>query len=300
MTVLNPVADRPAMTHAQRGYRLGLLLASGSALAYSTAGYFTRLIPLDVWTLLAWRGLFAGLFIAVFVLWQHGRHSFRAVRAIGIDGVVAAALSTIAMVFFFNALRRSTVAEVMIVSAGIPFFTAALSWLVIGERERGSTIIASIVAFLGVVVMVGGAPNETHVLGDLLAIGMAVSMAAVMVIIRRRRDVSMLPATCLSALLCPLVLWPFAVLEIPPVYELVQLALFGVVQSGLGLILLALGARLITATETALIGALETPLAAIWVWLAFGELPTTQPAIGGAIVMAAVLALGGRGSGRHT
>lgn len=41
--------------HAQ-----GILLITLSAVAYSSAGFFTRLIHLDAWTMLFWRGLFAG------------------------------------------------------------------------------------------------------------------------------------------------------------------------------------------------------------------------------------------------
>ncbi|MBU7009015.1 hypothetical protein Ga0451573_003998, partial [Peptococcaceae bacterium DYL19] len=37
------------------GYRLGLVFVTGSAVAWSTAGFFTRLIQLDSWTMLAWR-----------------------------------------------------------------------------------------------------------------------------------------------------------------------------------------------------------------------------------------------------
>jgi hypothetical protein len=40
---------------------LGSLVVAVSATAYSTAGFFTRLIDLDIWTVLFWRGLFAGL-----------------------------------------------------------------------------------------------------------------------------------------------------------------------------------------------------------------------------------------------
>ena len=32
-------------------------------MAYSSAGFFTRLTHLDAWTMLFWRGLFAGLMI---------------------------------------------------------------------------------------------------------------------------------------------------------------------------------------------------------------------------------------------
>jgi len=66
------------------------------------------------------------------------------------------------------------------------------------------------------------------------------------------------------------------------------LFLFGVTQFGLGLLFLTLGARLISATQTALFNNLETPLAPIWVWLAFGEVPPLLTCVGGAVVLLAV------------
>jgi len=33
-------------------------------------GFFTRLIDTDVWTMLFWRGLFGGLFIAGYIVWR--------------------------------------------------------------------------------------------------------------------------------------------------------------------------------------------------------------------------------------
>ena len=39
-------------------YARGLVLTTLSAIAWSTAGFFTTLIPLDNWSLLVWRGLF--------------------------------------------------------------------------------------------------------------------------------------------------------------------------------------------------------------------------------------------------
>jgi drug/metabolite transporter (DMT)-like permease len=90
-----------------------------------------------------------------------------------------------------------------------------------------------------------------------------------MVIIRRHSETPMVPAAGLSALLCPLFVWPLAVGPACFIY----LGLFGVSQFGLGLLLLSLGARLISATETALIQASEVPLGPLWVWLAFCEVP---------------------------
>src|SRR5262245_4250723 len=45
----------------------GVLLILGSATAFATAGFFTRLVAADAWSILFWRGVFGGLFIAGFV-----------------------------------------------------------------------------------------------------------------------------------------------------------------------------------------------------------------------------------------
>jgi len=66
------------------------------------------------------------------------------------------------------------------------------------------------------------------------------------------------------------------------------LFLFGVVNSALGLSLFILGARLLPAIETALITALDAPLAPILVWLVFSETPGVPTLVGGAIVFIAV------------
>ena len=65
--------------------------------------------------------------------------------------------------------------------------------------------------------------------------------------------------------------------------------MFGSAQFGLGLMLLTLGSRLISATRASLIGNLDLPLGPFWVWLAFAEVPAGPTWIGGGIVMAAVL-----------
>jgi len=52
---------------------------------------------------------------------------------------------------------------------------------------------------------------------------------------------------------------------------------------------MTLGARLISAPRAALISATEVPIACLWVWLTFGEVPAPMVFIGGAIVLGAVL-----------
>lgn len=71
---------------------------------------------------------------------------------------------------------------------------------------------------------------------------------------------------------------------------LVWLALLGGVQLGLGLIFFTIGARLISAAETALISMLEVVLGPLWVWIGLRERPDMATVAGGVIVLLAVIA----------
>ena len=62
---------------------MGTVLVVGSAVAYSSAGFFTRLIDLDTATLMFWRGLFAGLFMSAWIVIAYGRDTSATVRKIG-------------------------------------------------------------------------------------------------------------------------------------------------------------------------------------------------------------------------
>jgi drug/metabolite transporter (DMT)-like permease len=144
------------------------------------------------------------------------------------------------------------------------------------------------VALAGVALMVGG-PGGGSLLGDGLSLLMALAFAVSIVISRHRRDVSMLPATCLSQLFLVVAFAPFASVAGMPGDDVVALAALGAGQIGLGLALLTVGARLIPAAQVALITLLEVVLGPLWVWLAVDEEPTTATLLGGAIVVVAVV-----------
>lgn len=268
---------------------LGTLLIVGSAVAYSLSGYFTRLITLDVWTVLFWRGIFGGLFIGTYVVWRYRNDLLGAIRAIGMAGFWVMLLSTIATICFINALRLAPVADVMTIHAALPFMTAILALVFTGEREDWTTWAASIMALVGVMIIVNPQASGGHLARYAFATMMALSYAAMMVIIRKNRDVSMLPAVCLSAFLCAFVVLPFAQPMRVTAPVMLDLVSFGTVQFGLGLLLMTVGTRLISATRSALIGSLENPLAPLWVWLAFGEFPAWATWVGGGFVMGAVI-----------
>jgi drug/metabolite transporter, DME family len=68
------------------------------------------------------------------------------------------------------------------------------------------------------------------------------------------------------------------------------LAAFGIGNYGAGFLLFMAGARLIPAAQSALVGMLETVLGPLWVWLVLDERPGVATLVGGALILAALLA----------
>ncbi len=264
-------------------------IVAAAAMFFSTAGLFTRLIAADSWTLLFWRGVFGGLLMVACIAWRTRGTTWATFAAMGRAGLLVAGCSTAATICFVTALRATTVADVTIIYAAAPFAAAGIAWVWTRERPGGATLAASGLALIGVVVMCGGAPSGGHLPGDLLALGMTVLMALMMVVIRRNRHVSMLPAACLSAFACAAVVWPLSHPLGVTTTDFVLLGLFGTTQFGLGLILLTLGSRLMSASRASLLANLELPFAPLWVWLAFGDRPAQSTYVGGGLVCAAVL-----------
>tara|TARA_R110002049_G_scaffold117332_2_gene270519 strand:+ start:101761 stop:102633 length:873 start_codon:yes stop_codon:yes gene_type:complete len=282
------MSEQASTAQVTGSYALGLALITGAAVAWSTAGLFTRMIDIDIGTMLFWRGVFGAVGVFAVALALHGRRALRDIAHLGAPGWAFAIISALGMLCFITGLRLTTVAHVAIVYATVPLVAAVLAWVLLAERPARSAFVASLVALAGVVVMVGMG-GDGNLMGDLLAFGMTLALAMLMVISRRWQGIPVLSAAAVSALLSGLAALPFTPGLMVSPEDFVMLAAFGLINSALGLALFALGARMLPAVETALITALDAPLAPIWVWLIFAETPSTTTLTGGAVVLTAVM-----------
>lgn len=265
----------------------GLLLLFGATLAWSTSGLFARAIALDTPTVILWRGLFgaAGLVVTLFLM--KGRAGFGDFARLGRAGWLYALCSGLGMLLFVGALKATTIAHVAIIYATVPFAAAALGWLVLREKPGRVALAASALALVGSAVMVGvGGDGQWQ--GDLMAVGMVAAMAAIIVIARARPEMPALAAGSVSAIWAPLACLPFASLAGITPDNVALMAGFGLINSTLGFALFVYGSRCSAPVVTGLMGALETPLTPLWVWLVFAETPSPATLAGGALVMVAV------------
>jgi drug/metabolite transporter (DMT)-like permease len=138
-------------------------------------------------------------------------------------------------------------------------------------------------------VIAGGlGGDEPQLTGDALALFMTLMMAGTMVVYRARPGTT----AALPAALSSIALLPFAaVFGQPfdtPASELPVLVLFGLVFA-LASVTLSEGARRMPPAETALLSALEVPLAPILAWAVLSEIPSLRILGGGAVIFLAVI-----------
>lgn len=267
--------------------RDGRLTILAGAVLWSSAGVIQRTLDTDAATQIGGRAAFATLPLLLLTVWFERRGTIRAFTGMGLPGLGIAAFSAVSSGTFLLALNHASVASVLFMQAVGPFLAAGLGWLFLRERVERRTLAAMLVALVGVALMVGG-PGSGSALGHALTFAMTFSFAAVVVLTRHRREVSMLPAACVSQVLVAAVAAPFSHPGSLDGQDLLLTGAMGGGQIGLGLALLMVGARLIPPAEVAVISLLEVVLGPLWVWLAYDEQPAVATLVGGIVVMGAV------------
>ncbi|MBX3567844.1 MAG: DMT family transporter [Rhizobiaceae bacterium] len=271
-----------------------MLLIFLSAFVWSTGGAIARFIDAgDTWTVVFWRSVFAALFLLAFLVVRDGpRGAAEQFRAMGLPGVAVGLCFTSASICFVLAIAHTTVANVMLMNAGVPLIAALLGWLLFRERVSGTTWLAIAAVLCGVAIMVSGSllgGMKISPVGDLLAITVAVSFAFATVITRRFSNVRMTSAVCfgtiVAACISGVMSGPLAV----SARDFGLLFAFGALNLGLGMALFASGARLVPASIAALLGTFETLAGPIWVWAIHSEVPSARTVIGGGVVFAALV-----------
>ena len=286
----SPIAVLPIVS--RREERAGFLLVFLSALMWSFGGTFARFIHTDdSWTVVFWRSVWAAAFLVCFMVWRDGsRGTLKLFRDMGLPGLAVAICFAVASTCFVVALSYTTVANILLMQAGVPLLAALFAWALFREAVSVATWMAIAAVIAGVAIMVSESlDGAVSPIGDGLALLIAVMFSVATVITRRFAHVRMTPATCLGTILAAAFAASQASTFAVSGHDMGFLFAFGVVNLGLGLAFFATGARLIPAAIAALLGTFEPILGPIWVWLIHSEVPSGRTIVGGAVVVTALL-----------
>ena len=231
-------------------------------------------------------------FIAVFLvmLQRYRSDTGRRIMQVGRPGLLAGGFLAAAGMCLLQAITNTTVAATLFICSAIPFITAALAWLFLRERLQKPTLITMCVAALGVCVMISGGAGSGSIYGNLLALMTALCFSGFAIVVRRHRDVEMLPALLISGAIIVVVTLPSLWGQLAvPWRDVMWCFVLGGFISALPNVLFITAARHLVAAELTLFMLLEFALGPVWVWLFINEVPALWTVIGGALVITSVL-----------
>ena len=234
-------------------------------------------------------------FAFVFFLLKKGtiKDEFRSLTWRGWFAAVIMAVSGFTLIMSF---QYTLVANAIFFVSLAPLIAAALAWVFLRERISSRTAIAMVIALIGVSIIFGTNMDGKGMLGMGLAAIMAVCYAGAIVTFRTIPNANVILICTINALLT-IILMAFLIDDFAVSQKDLLICLgLGVVQVGLGTVLVMTGAQNVPAAQVSILALIEVVLSPIWVWLFAGEVPSATTLIGGAIVLSGVTyqALGAR------
>ena len=277
------------MATTDDNYARGLLLTATGGLALTADIPLIKLADGEPWSILMLRGVTTFVVaIAVWLIWRAA--SDKAPQLIpGKSGLLVAALYGATSLTFITAVYNTSTANLVFILAFNTMFAALLSWMFLRQRPRPVTFAAMAAMILGIGIIVGDSIGSGTLFGDFMA-GLSAFMVAAAITVTRAtgRDMGF---AALVAVIIPAAV--AAVMVLRTGYDVAEpwwIIFNGAVVMPISFFCLATGPKYISGPEVAMFYLLETVLAPIWVWLIFAERPTTQSLIGGAILIAALVA----------
>ena len=270
--------------------KLAILLMIASSVVISFSGLIVRILEVGPLVMNFYRGMFLMCAVMVLLVVRYRGATIVRVISVGWSGIIAGIMLAAAAITFLQSLTHTTVANTLFVLAAIPFVTAGLAWIFLKERPNLATLITMVIAFAGIVIMIGEGFTIGAAYGNIMALLTTLSFSIYAVLVRRNRQVDMLPAILISTLIIMVVvaLMRQGELEISR-QDLWLCLLWGGVMSGFTSACFIVASRHIVAAELTIFMLLEFALGPVWVWLFVNESPSRWTLVGGALVICAVL-----------
>jgi len=274
-------------------YLFGIGCCCLATLGWSLSGLFVRWVPeLDGWTINGYRAPATAICLLIYLALRYrsdlGRHLWpKQPQALLVVGTFFGVGSTL----YVSAVTIGSVASVSVLGATSPFFAAMLAWLVMRERASAVSLAATLVALVGVAIVVQAEMTAmaTGFAAAVISLGYAFCFAGQTVWLRRYRDVEMVPGIVLGGLMVFAFVAIFVGLPALPLWQIGLISLMGLVQLALPIIAFAEGAKHVPVVPAMLIALADVVLNPLWVWLVHGEQPPSGTIAGGVLILSAIV-----------
>ena len=268
----------------------GLLITLIGVVFVIPDSIMVRLISSDPMVTAFWRSLTAGIFVAIFVLLTMRDKVMNTITQMGRAGWMYCVLIGTTSPAFVLAVLNTSVANVVLIFASMPIFSALLSFLILSERPSRQLLLTSSFVFVGLAIIGLGSSGgaDANWIGDLWAVYIVIAFSLALTLLRRQKHISMLPAIPIGYIGAAFAMFWF-------IDPLETIATDGALYVMHGVLIaastcgLTLGPRYISATEVSLLILLESVFAPVLAWLVLSEIPAHSTILGGVLILSALV-----------
>lgn len=264
-----------------------ILLVLMAALLWSTGGLFIKATSLNAYELSFGRSLLAALTVAFFTR----REGF----GLNAVAVLASLLYTALLLLFVIATKLTTAANAIFLQYTAPVYVLLLEPIFYKERFRPRDLLTVVVCLAGMSLFFVGKLRPEDVSGNLAALCSGLCFAFYFLLLRhpRAQRVNRASSVIYGNLLVVVITAPFGLAALKEIgaRDAGSVVFLGVFQIGVAYTLFTLGmARGVRSLDASIVCYIEPLLNPVWVFLVLGERPSGWALVGGAVIIAAVVA----------
>ena len=249
-----------------------------------------------VFQYLFYRGIAIAIILIVYLFIKEGFRFYKIFFHIGLSGILGGLFLAIAFTGFIYSITITTAAVTLFMLAAMPFIAAVFGYFLLGELLTKNTLIAMIIAFVGIIIMIINDSIQGTVAGAFLGFISASGFALYTVTLRWKPQTPKFTTVVLAGLFCAtfslfMLDFSFQSFEQMPLKNSYLSLLHGLIVAT-GLILYSLGAKYLPAAELALLSLMEVVGGVLWVWIPFfgiNEKPSLTVILGGLVITTAVI-----------
>ncbi len=242
-----------------------------------------------LWQILFWRSFFFIIVISIFLLISYKKTVFSALYKSGLPGLVGGVILSIGFASYVFAMYETTVANANFIIQTQTLFLAIFGYVFLKEKISKLTLTCIVIAFFGILLMLGGSVSPGQMTGNFVAFIMPISFAILILIVRKFPEVDMIPLQLVAGIFATLIGLAMSPTIIISSNDIFLGFLAGFFQVGFGFIFITIGARSTPSAFVGIIMLTEAVLGPLWAWLFVNENPPISVLIGGSIVISAVI-----------
>ena len=242
------------------------------------------------------RGFTTAIVVLAYITFYEGINFFKNFFNINFTDISGGFFLAVAFTGFIFSITNTTVAVTLFMLGTIPFITAILGFIFLGEVIKQSTLTSIVISFLGILLMCIDDFKVGNFYGIIFGLIAATGFASYTVSIRSNPTNPKFKVVILAGLFCSffsiiMLDFSFSSFIEMPIINFYLSILHGLIIS-LGFILFSLGAKYLPSAELAFLTLLEVVGGIIWAWIPlFGinESPSFTILIGGLFIIIGII-----------